>query len=440
MTTTEDALPVEAALPPEPPSPPVESLAPVGASERIETLDILRGLALFGILAANIRGFAGPALTYFMPHLYYTKFGDRLAQAFIDTFVQGKFITLFAVMFGVGFGVQLERSMSREGRFGWTYARRLFVLLLFGLVHGLLIWWGDILLVYALIGFLLLLFRKRKDKTLIIWAIAGYSVPILLTIAVFTAAQLGYAPPPFPEPSAAQLQELTTKFASGSWPEIQMQRMKDVLTRNWGLFPIMMWQILALFLTGVLLWRRRLFHPTPESLPKYRRAMWVGFAIGVPGNLAVTTTRWLLDLSPMPTTPLAALTNVIQFVSVPFLSLGYLCLVILLCNDEVWLARLRRFGAVGRTALSNYLLQSVIGTLIFYSYGLGLFGKVGPAILLIFTVVIYALLVLASEWWLTRYRFGPVEWLWRSLTYKKRFPMVREGVLESPLPAARGEG
>lgn len=440
MTTTEDAIPVEAALPPEPPSPPPEPLAPVGASERIETLDILRGLALFGILAANIRGFAGPALTYFMPHLYYTKFGDRLAQAFIDTFVQGKFITLFAVMFGVGFGVQLERSMSREGRFGWTYARRLFVLLLFGLVHGLLIWWGDILLVYALIGFILLLFRKRKDKTLIIWAIAGYSVPILLTIAAFTATQLGYAPPPFPEPSAAQLQELTTKFASGSWPEIQMQRMKDVLTRNWGLFPIMMWQILALFLTGVLLWRRRLFHPTPESLPKYRTAMWVGFAIGVPGNLAVTTTRWLLDLSPMPTTPLAALTNVLQFVSIPCLSLGYLCLVILLCNDDVWLARLRRFGAVGRTALSNYLLQSVIGTLIFYSYGLGLFGKVGPAILLIFTVVIYGLLVLASEWWLTRYRFGPVEWLWRSLTYKKRFPMVRESVLESPLPAARGEG
>jgi uncharacterized protein len=117
------------------------------------------------------------------------------------------------------------------------------------------------------------------------------------------------------------------------------------------------------------------------------------------------------------------------------LSLGYLCLVIVLCNDEVWLARLRRFGAVGRTALSNYLMQSVVGTLLFYSYGLRLFGKVGPAILMIFIPIVYGLLVIASQWWLARFRFGPVEWLWRSLTYKKRFPMMREvPALDSPLP------
>jgi len=423
MSTTEDV----------PPPPPPEPLRPVGAEERVETLDILRGLALFGILAANIRGFAGPALTYFTPHYYWTAFHDRLALAFTDAFIQGKFITLFAFLFGVGFAVQLERSMTREGRFGRTFARRLFVLLLFGLIHGLLIWWGDILLVYALTGFILLAFRKRRDKTIVIWAIVGYSIVPLLMIAAFTMVQLGVPLPSPSEPTAAQMRELTTKFADGSWTAIQLQRMKDVVASNWGGFLVMVWQILALFLAGVLAWRKRLFFPSAESLPKYRKAMWWGFAIGIPGNVAVTTMRWALGLTMMPKTGPAVVANLLHVVSIPALSIGYLCLVILLCNDERWRARLRRFGAVGRTALSNYLLQSVIGTLIFYSYGLGLFGKVGPAILFIFTVVIYGLLLIASQWWLDRYRFGPVEWLWRSLTYKRRFPMVREpAMLESP--------
>jgi len=430
MSTTEDVPQVEVALPPEPPPPPPEPLRPVGADERVETLDILRGLALFGILAANMRGFAGPALTYFTPHFYWPAFPDRLAQAFIDTFVQGKFITLFAFMFGVGFAVQLERSLTREGRFGWTYARRLFVLVLFGLIHGLLIWWGDILLVYALTGFLLLAFRRRKDKTIIIWAIIGYSIPLLLMLAAFTASQLGAPMPAMHDPTAAQMRELTTKFADGSWSEIQVQRMKDAFGRNWAFFPVFLWHVLALFLAGVLAWRKRLFFPTAESLPKYRKAMWFGFAIGIPGNIAVVSMRWTLDLPQMPTTPLAALSNLIPAFATPALSMGYLCLVILLCNDERWLARLRRFGAIGRTALSNYLMQSVIGTLIFYSYGLGFFGKVGPAFLLILTPVIYAALLFASQWWLARYRFGPVEWLWRSLTYGRSFPMIREA---SPL-------
>lgn len=430
MTTTEDVLRAEA-LPPEPPPPPAEPLRPVSATERVDTIDILRGLALFGILAANMRGFAGPALAYFMPHLYWTALPDRIAQAFIDAFVQGKFIALFAFLFGVGFAVQLERSMSREGRFGSTYVRRLLVLILFGLVHGLLIWWGDILLMYGVIGFLLLFFRKRRDKTLIVWAVIAYSVPFLLTGTVFLLSQLGVPLPPFPTPTAAEIAKLTTTFSSGPWVEIQQQRMTDV-TRNWRLLPVLLPQFLGLFLAGMLAWRRRLFQPAPESLPKYRRVMWWGFAIGVTGNVAAVAMKWALDLPPMPVKPPAALMTFLHLIGSPALSLAYLCLVIVLCHDPVWRARLQRFAAVGRTALSNYLMQSIVGTLIFYSYGLGLFGKVGPAILLIFTVVIYALLVLASQWWLDRFRFGPVEWLWRSLTYRRRFPMIRETAVPVP--------
>src|SRR5829696_3597404 len=113
--TTIDEVPVAA-------PPPAEPLAPVAPNESVETIDILRGMALFGILAANVRGFAGPALTYFQSNLYWHALHDRLAQAFIDTFIQGKFVTLFEFLFGVGFAIQLERSETRAGKFGRTYA------------------------------------------------------------------------------------------------------------------------------------------------------------------------------------------------------------------------------------------------------------------------------------------------------------------------------
>jgi uncharacterized protein len=419
--------------------PAADPLAPVAPSERVETIDILRGLALFGILAANIRGFAGPAATYFEPRLFWSSLHDRIAQAFIDTFVQGKFITLFAFLFGVGFAVQLERSQSRSGKFGRTYARRLFILLIFGLIHGLLIWWGDILLVYALTGFLLLLFRQRRDRTLVAWAIAAFLVPVLLSAAAFTASRFGHAPPMPPRPGAAELQKITQTFAHGSWMEIEAARAHDALVHNWIFTPVFFTHVLALFLIGVLAWRKGLFTPSPESLPRYRRAMWIGFAIGIPGNLLITIVRWRNDLPPMPTTPLAAALTLVQMLAVPALSMGYLCLVILLCQSEAWRMRLRRFGAVGRMALSNYLLQSIIGTLIFYSYGLALFGRFGPEALLVWTMLIYGMQVVLSQWWLERFRYGPAEWLWRSLTYGRRLPFASHDVVHDARVIVRHE-
>jgi uncharacterized protein len=158
--------------------------------------------------------------------------------------------------------------------------------------------------------------------------------------------------------------------------------------------------------------------------------MWWGLAVGAAGNVAMAIVRWIHP-SPMPTTWLAYSMVPVQAICVPALSLGYVCLVILVCQDARGRARLRPFAAVGRMALTNYLLQSVIGTLIFYSYGLGFFGA-GPALLLPLTFLIFAAGMVASSWWLARYRFGPVEWLWRRLAYKGPLSMRRE----NPLAAA----
>lgn len=425
---------IEAAVPevqpPAAPPPPPEPLGPVSGSERVDTIDILRGLALFGILAANIRGFAGPPITYMAPHLFWPALHDRIAQAFIDAFIQQKFITIFAFLFGVGFAVQFDRATARGAKFGWTYARRLFLLLLFGLVHGLLIWFGDVLLMYALDGFLLILFRKRANKTVAIWAAVLLSIMPLVFTAVFIAVQAGVKIPD-PTPKTAEMIAAAKIYGEGTFADIQVQRMQDAVKNNWGVFVIFGWQILGLFLLGLLAWRKRFFHPTPESLPRYRRAMWWGLGIGIAGNVGVVITRWALGLGPMPRDPIAYALGVTAVISVPALSLGYVCLVIVMCQSEAWRNRLHRFGAIGRTALTNYLLQSIIGTLIFYNYGLGLFGDLGPALLLPLTFVIFAAQMYLSPWWLERYRFGPVEWLWRRLTYGGPLPMRREPV---PVP------
>src|SRR5580698_9579925 len=148
----------------------VSEAAPITAAERIAYIDILRGMALFGILAANMRGFNAPEAVYGNIRPLFHGRADLIAQGFIDIFIQGKFVTLFSFLFGLGFAVQLSRAEARGARFLSFYPRRLAALALFGLIHGILIWWGDILLAYSLAGALLLSFRKAPQKVVLWWA------------------------------------------------------------------------------------------------------------------------------------------------------------------------------------------------------------------------------------------------------------------------------
>lgn len=399
---------------------------PIPSGERVEAIDVLRGLALFGIVAANARGFAGPAAIYFEPSRMWPALPDRLVQAAIDIFVQGKFITIFALLFGVGFAVQMSRAAARGGRFAGIYSRRLLVLAAIGLAHGLLIWWGDILLPYALTGFLLFFFRKRTDKTILVWALIAYLFPLLMMTAfVVVQAFTGPLFSPPPEPAPEMLREIVQTYAEGDWAAIARQRGTDAVRYNWGFAAFFFTNLLGLFLFGMLAWRRRLFEPPEAAIPSYARWMRIGLVLGLLANAAAVGIRWFVPINPMAPTPAAWVVFVIQQIGVPALSLGYITGVLLLLRDARWHARLAPFAAVGRTALSNYLFQSVAGTLLFYSYGLGLFGQVGPALLLVPTVFIFALETMLSVWWLERYRFGPVEWLWRSATYLRWQPMRR---------------
>src|SRR5580692_6135329 len=150
--------------------PEAQKVGPVSQADRILYIDMLRGMALFGILAANMRGFNAPSVLYGNIRPLFHGRADLIAQGFIDIFIQGKFVTLFSFLFGLGFAVQMSRAAARGAKFMSFYPRRLAALALFGLIHGILIWWGDILLTYALAGTMLLLFRKKSNKIVLSWA------------------------------------------------------------------------------------------------------------------------------------------------------------------------------------------------------------------------------------------------------------------------------
>src|SRR5918996_2530387 len=175
------------------------TMRPVSVAERIEVLDALRGAALFGIIAANMRGFSGPLAAYFDHTLMWTDTVSRIAQAFVNIFIQGKFITLFAFMFGIGFAIQMERADRSGMTSRMFYLRRLAILLLFGIAHFVFVWWGDILAPYAILGFSLMLFRTRSQKSLLRWSAVLYLYPFLLGTLMFAAQSAGVKipmPPP----------------------------------------------------------------------------------------------------------------------------------------------------------------------------------------------------------------------------------------------------
>lgn len=397
---------------------------PVSVSERILFLDILRGMALFGILAANMRAFFAPLDIYGNIGLLFHGPADRIAQGFIDAFIQVKFITLFSFMFGLGFAIQMSRAEARGVRFMGFYPRRLVALALFGLIHGIFIWGGDILLTYAFSGALLLLFRKRQQKTLLWWAGSLLSVPIIvqstfLAIYVFVRHYSWMVPKP---PDVNKIKVIIDVYAHGS--------VRQIMAQNWvewkQAVPFTLFGIytLALFLLGMWVWRKRILQHLEEYQPVLKRVCQWCLPIGIVLNLYIAI---VLNLAPPDRVSyLAWSAGTFYLLSAHILSAGYASGLALIFLSGRWRPFLNRFAAVGRMALTNYLMQSVVCTLFFYHYTTGLYGRVGPALGIPITIVIFAAQIAFSNWWLARYRFGPMEWLWRGLTYGKFPSMTKE--------------
>ncbi len=408
---------------------------PTRPEERIGVIDSLRGLALFGIIAANMRGFAGPEYAYFRPELVWHTRVDFWVQAFIDTFIQGKFITIFAFLFGVGFALQFSRAVERHGRFGQVYRRRLFGLILIGLLHQLLFWWGDILVSYGLGGFLLMLFRKRKSKTILIWTLSLMMLPLVGgTGFLLYRHYRPMSPQKIAQHKKEEAEELHKDeaemwktiqvYRTGGYAAIFNRRLEELWHQNRSQ-PFVVLITLPLFMLGLLVYRMGIFQNPEAHREALKKALIVGAVVGIPVNIASTYIMHLpgVMVQSGPPTPLQLLLFFLFTFGRPALSMAYVCALVLLFLDSAWRRGLMPFSVVGRTALSNYLFETVFCTTIFYGYGGALYGKIHLGWLMILSLAVFALEVPLSKWWLAHYRFGPAEWAWRSMTYGKLQPM-----------------
>ena len=398
-------------------------LGPVGSSERIETVDILRGFAIFGIFAVNMAAFSSPMMLIHVYPDYFSGRLDRLVETLIVFLAQGKFYTLFSFLFGLGLALQMSRVEGRGGRFAPLYVRRLLVLLGIGAVHAFGIWMGDILVTYAVLGFVLLLLRKVSDRALATWFVVFMLWPLFAQTLGYVSIRQGWYPLDIEEETAKMKDETDDSFRAyrdGSPAEIFVRRAKDTLA-IWGFMPLFGTQILALFVAGLWAGRRRIFENIPAHLPLLRTVRNWGLLLGLVGNAVGAATY--RSVNPLFPSPAGIAVQVVTLIGTTSLSLFYISGLTLLMQHQAWRLRLAPLAAVGRTALSNYLFQSVVSTLIFYSYGLGLYGQVGPAAGLFLVVGVYGVQIQLSGWWLRRFRFGPLEWLWRSLTYGRAQPM-----------------
>jgi uncharacterized protein len=391
---------------------------PLKTAARVAAMDVLRGLALLGILLMNLEGFAGPPAlmgTGIDPSLHGL---DRWADAAIYVLVQGKFIALFSLLFGSGFAAMAGRAEREGWSLGKVWVRRCAGLLLIGLLHALLVWPGDILVSYALCGLVLLAFREILGG-LLAWIgvgiflipagvslLAGWADLAMAGDATWQQAlqeQAGHVA----GLAAAQVQA----YAHGTFTAASAQRLHD-LGNTLTMLPMTGAQVFGLFLIGAWL------GPVLARPQVHARALgwmrWGGLASGLALMLvSVAVAPWIApgraDLRTCVAAALAAAA------SLP-LCLGYVGWAMrgLATDGGGWIAS--SLAAAGRLALSNYLLQSLVCTGVFYGYGLGAFG-LGRGWQVLFAFGLFAVQLLLSRWWLASGRLGPAEWLLRTITY-----------------------
>lgn len=409
-----------------------EAFGPVKAGERIRALDMLRGWAMFGVLWSNLNdnyGTSDPATAL-----------DRLLAWTQTWLIESRFYSLLILLFGIGFGMQLTRARVSGTDLRNIYYRRTAALLAIGILHGTLIWRGDILTIYALVAFALVMFRTASKRQLLVAAALLYFIgPVVVREARMFAGLRVMMPDTSGETIAV--------YAHGSWSQIEAVRLSAYLQwlGRWGLaaYP----SILAFFLVG--LWsvrsgylQRIISEPRSTrrlltvallaaaigySLPFWLDSVWppyqpahpdaypafpfVGFQHAMVRSTVLSTVNWATEGS----------------------AVAFACILLLLWQWPLGARALQPLAATGQMALTTYLTQSVVCTLLFYSYGLGWYGSVGFTGMLLITLTLFSGQMALSTWWLARFRYGPVEWVWRAITYA-RAPAMRRSRSASVVP------
>ena len=410
--------------------------------KRIATLDIVRGVAVMGILAMNIVAFAMPMQAYFNPHAYGDGSLDDLVTWFVNfVFVDGKMRGFFSFLFGASMMLVIERAEAAGASPASTHYRRMAWLLVFGLIHLYLIWWGDILTHYALVGMIAYLFRRKSPATLIRWAIGLLLVQIAVMASgtvFFFLAEAGASAPGASAEAVRQWQGVSKGFTPpagsalaadlalyrGGYAGIVGHRIGELLFAPIGQLPFFGWETLAYMLLGMAGLKSGFLAGAWER-QRYVRIAFVTLGIGIPVYVLL---GWLNYRADFAFPELFAISLAATTPFRPLMIVGYAALVILLTAGGGALSQ--RIAAAGRVAFSNYLGTSLVMTTIFYGYGFGLYGSVDRPLLYLFVAGMWAAMLVWSKPWLEHFRYGPFEWLWRSLARWELQPMRR------PAPAA----
>ena len=406
---------------------------PVAQETRIDSIDVLRGFALLGILVMNIQLFAMPDAAYFNPTAYgdldganlYVWLGSRMLA-------DQKFMTIFSMLFGAGIVLMTTRAEAR-GETGRVHYRRMGWLALIGLLHAHLLWAGDILFLYAVCGMLVYPLRRQSPGRLL--AIGTATVAVASAIFFAGGASLPYWPEDALatfaatawQPAQAVIDGTLAAYRGGWLDQLPLRSgtalgFETFILLLWG-----GWRAGGLMLIGMALFKLDVF-----SARRSRRfygglvaaALLVGIPVEAYGVVLDFRYGWAVTWS---------FFQGKQFNYWPSIavSLGYVGLVMLACRTTALRHATRPFAAVGQMALTNYLLHTVICTTIFYGHGLGLYGSVDRLGQLGVVMGVWAVQLVASPLWLRRYRFGPAEWVWRSLTYGAR-PPLRRALVTAP--------
>ena len=411
-------------------------ITPVDAGGRISSLDFIRGLAVMGILAANIVAFGQPFSAYMWPDAFLVPADDRGGWLWIAQFVlvDGKMRGLFTLLFGAGMMLFVEKAWA-SGSSRWLQFRRLVWLLLFGLLHFFLIWRGDILSYYAMVGAVVLLCLRWSAKTQLVVGLVGYLVGVIVYAAMMIP--LAYiADTPMGEQAAfAEMRQglsasktdaladdaaMTALKTAGNYAGLTAYRFTEHGTEPFTNVLLFAFETLPLMLIGVALFRFGLFNGGMDRTRMVRWG-WAGFVAGAALHLAIGlwakaggftyygTLAAFMGWSPLPRL---------------LMVLGLAALLSVYSSRATgWLGQ--RVTAAGRAAFTNYLGTSVVMMLVFHGWAVGLFGKLDRPQLYLVVVLAWVLMLLWSKPWLERFRYGPLEWLWRCLTYGKLFPLRR---------------
>jgi uncharacterized protein len=335
----------------------------------------------------------------------------------------GEFYLMFSFLFGLGFSLQLSRAETSGRGFLAIYVRRLLILFAIGTAHAVFLWDGDILMIYAVLGIGLLLFRQCSPRTMLIWAAVFFlASPVTQSLSyAYKYEKGGFAHSPVvgwgDVVYRGPVEAAQAVYGHGSYVDTVTYRLNNLSLTTKFLFLDQGPSAFAMFLLGLYAGRRRIIENVARNGPLIRRLLVMGFIIGLAGNMLYLDGRLAENFR----RELAGFN-----LGTPTLCLFYITTLTLVMQHDFWRTRLQPFAAVGRMSLSNYLLQSLIGTTIFYGYGLALYGKVGVALGVLLSAVIYLIQVALSMRWMRYFHFGPIEWLWRSLTYGQWQPIRKQ--------------